>query len=102
MPILQNCSTKLPRLTCVFRYIVGANTKTDQIVFVFGPVSGAVSNVVCVRRSGLLDALPPNTKIIADGGFRGLKTVAISYPWKEVKSETDTERRVKTNCITGV
>ena len=95
--------TKFLRLTCFFRYLVGANTITDQIVFVFGPVSTAVSEVVCVRRSGLLDAIPPNTKIIADGGFRGLEKVAIPYPWREVKSETDIERRVgKKNCITGV
>ena len=49
-------------------------------MFLFGPVSAAV---------------PPNTKIIADGGFRGLEKVAIPYPWGEVKCETDIERRVE-------
>ena len=48
------------------RYLVGANTVTDAIVFVYGPCPASASEVVMVRRSGILEAIPRDSKMIAD------------------------------------
>ena len=76
------------------RYLVGANTVTDAIVFVYGPCPALASEVVMVRRSGILEAILRDSKLIADGGFRGFDAIAIPYRWGEVRADKDLESRV--------
>ena len=77
------------------RSLVGANTVTDTIVFVYGPCPASASEVVMVQRSGILEAIPRDSKMIADGGFRGFDTIAILYRWGEVRADKDLESRVQ-------
>ena len=58
---------------------------TDAIVFVYGPCPASASEVVMVQRSGILEAIPRDSKMIADGGFRGFDAIAILYRWGEVR-----------------
>ena len=58
------------------RYLVGANTVTDAIVFVYGPCPALASEVVMVRRSGILEAILRDSKLIAYAGFRGFDAIA--------------------------
>ena len=42
-----------------------------------------------VQRSGILEAIPRDSKMIADGGFRGFDAIAILYRWGEVRADKD-------------
>ena len=53
---------------------------SEQLVFVFGPCPAAAHEMEMVRTSGLLQLLPPNGKVVADGGFRG--EAAIVHPFR--------------------
>ena len=46
-----------------------------------------------VQRSGILKAIPRDSKTIADGGFRGFDAVTILYRWGEVRADKDLESR---------
>ena len=75
---LPCCSRAFTKLT--IRYLAVVELNSEQLVFVFGPCPAAAHEMEMVRTSGLLQLLPPNGKVVADGGFRG--EAAIVHPFR--------------------
>ena len=71
---------------------------SEQLVFVFGPCPAAAHEMEMVRTSGLLQLLPPNGKVVADGGFRG--EAAIVHPFRAAEpGPRGAQRTNKTNRV---
>ena len=58
---------------------MAVSTVTDRIIFVYGPCTGATHEMVMTKASGLLRAIPPGFRILADGGFCGDGAIIVPY-----------------------
>ena len=107
---VANSETLLRHLsisTCYYRYICGVDTPYECVTYVYGPCPAATFEVIMVRMSGLLEAIPKGCawvprcsccicflcfiftghKVIADGDFRG--EPAIIVPFRRAEATTN-------------